>query len=110
MAVMTVVVVVVVVVVVRMVVVVPMGVPGPGRTGQGPDSLLAPPPAFAPLRHPAIGLYTVVDSAAWVDRVLAAGVRTVQLRMKDPAHPHLHAEIQQAVADDLADREPRGGN
>ena len=76
----------------------PDNLPRLGLPGQGPDSLLAPPPAFAPLRHPAIGLYTVVDSAAWVDRVLAAGVRTVQLRIKDPAHPHLHAEIQQAVA------------
>ncbi|HSI57096.1 MAG TPA: bifunctional hydroxymethylpyrimidine kinase/phosphomethylpyrimidine kinase, partial [Ideonella sp.] len=38
-------------------------------------------PAFAALTARALGLYAVVDSAAWVERVLAAGVRTVQLRI-----------------------------
>jgi hydroxymethylpyrimidine kinase / phosphomethylpyrimidine kinase / thiamine-phosphate diphosphorylase len=46
----------------------------------------APQKAFAPLAHPHIGLYAVVDSADWVERLLAAGVRTLQLRIKqDPA-------------------------
>jgi hydroxymethylpyrimidine kinase/phosphomethylpyrimidine kinase/thiamine-phosphate diphosphorylase len=38
---------------------------------------------FAALSTPDMGLYAVVDSAAWVARVVAAGVRTVQLRIKD---------------------------
>ncbi|MDO8385680.1 MAG: thiamine phosphate synthase [Polaromonas sp.] len=38
---------------------------------------------FAALSTPDLGLYAVVDSAAWVARVVAAGVRTVQLRIKD---------------------------
>lgn len=54
--------------------------------------------AFAPLQHPALGVYAVVDSAAWVGRVLAAGIRTVQLRIKDPLAPTLAAEVEQAIA------------
>ena len=38
---------------------------------------------FAPLSDADLGLYAVVDSAAWVARVVAAGVPTVQLRIKD---------------------------
>ncbi len=53
---------------------------------------------FAPLADPDLGLYAVVDSAAWVERVLLAGVRTVQLRIKDPRHPRLREEIRQSVA------------
>jgi len=53
---------------------------------------------FAALQNPELGLYAVVDSAAWVQRVLAAGVRTVQLRVKDPQHPALRAEIRTAIA------------
>lgn len=56
------------------------------------------PPPFAPLSNPALGIYAVVDSAAWVRRVLAAGIRTVQLRIKDPAAPTLAAQIQEAIA------------
>jgi hydroxymethylpyrimidine kinase/phosphomethylpyrimidine kinase/thiamine-phosphate diphosphorylase len=53
---------------------------------------------FAPLIQPAMGVYAVVDSALWVRRVLAAGIRTVQLRIKDPHTPTLAAQIQEAVA------------
>ena len=38
---------------------------------------------FAALSDAGLGLYAVVDSAAWVARVVAGGVRTVQLRIKD---------------------------
>ncbi len=62
------------------------------------SSSSAPPIRFAPLVQPQMGLYAVVDSAAWVQRVLDSGVRTVQLRIKDPAHPKLREEIKQAVA------------
>jgi len=61
----------------------------PGQTGAT---------RFAPLSHAGLGLYAVVDSAAWVRRVLDAGVRTVQLRIKDPNHPALRREIAGSVA------------
>ena len=55
-------------------------------------------PAFAPLADPTLGLYPVVDSAAWVQGVLDGGVRTVQLRLKDPATPELREQIRSSVA------------
>jgi hydroxymethylpyrimidine kinase / phosphomethylpyrimidine kinase / thiamine-phosphate diphosphorylase len=61
----------------------------PGRQ----DSL-----TFAPLSDAALGLYAIVDSAAWVRRVLDAGVRTVQLRIKDPQYPRLREEIRESIA------------
>jgi thiamine-phosphate diphosphorylase len=45
-----------------------------------------------------LALYAIVDSAEWVERVLKAGVRTVQLRMKNPQHPALRAEIKRSIA------------
>ncbi len=39
--------------------------------------------SFAALSDADLGLYAVVDSADWVARVVTAGVRTVQLRIKD---------------------------
>ncbi|MDU3078027.1 MAG: thiamine phosphate synthase, partial [Mixta calida] len=30
-----------------------------------------------------LGLYAVVDSVEWIERLLTAGVRTLQLRIKD---------------------------
>jgi hydroxymethylpyrimidine kinase / phosphomethylpyrimidine kinase / thiamine-phosphate diphosphorylase len=54
--------------------------------------------AFPDLSNPALGVYAVVDSAAWVHRVLAAGIRTVQLRIKDPTDPTLSAQIAESVA------------
>lgn len=60
-----------------------------------PDETHAP---FAPLLDADLGLYAIVDSAAWVERVLAAGVKTVQLRIKDPAHPQLREEVRRSIA------------
>ena len=57
----------------------------------------AQPQAFAALADPHMGLYAVVDSAAWVERVLAAGVRTVQLRIKEGAHDELSREVLRSV-------------
>jgi hydroxymethylpyrimidine kinase / phosphomethylpyrimidine kinase / thiamine-phosphate diphosphorylase len=54
--------------------------------------------AFPALANPALGVYAVVDSAQWVRRVLGAGIRTVQLRIKDPQEPTLSAQIADAVA------------
>lgn len=53
---------------------------------------------FATLVNPELDLYAVVDSAAWVQRVLAGGVRTVQLRIKDPNCLTFREEVRQSVA------------
>jgi hydroxymethylpyrimidine kinase / phosphomethylpyrimidine kinase / thiamine-phosphate diphosphorylase len=53
---------------------------------------------FARLRDPDLGLYAVVDSADWVQRAVDAGIRTVQLRIKDPGHPSLRNEVRISVA------------
>lgn len=52
---------------------------------------------FATLSDPWLGLYPVVDSAEWVERVLAAGVRTVQLRIKQAPHEVLSREVLRSV-------------
>jgi hydroxymethylpyrimidine kinase/phosphomethylpyrimidine kinase/thiamine-phosphate diphosphorylase len=52
---------------------------------------------FAAMDGP-IGLYPVVDDAAWVERVAAAGVTTVQLRIKEGAAAALDAQVGAAVA------------
>ena len=52
---------------------------------------------FAALSDRRLGLYAVVDSADWVERVLAAGVRTVQLRIKEGAREHLSREVRRSV-------------
>jgi thiamine-phosphate diphosphorylase len=52
---------------------------------------------FAPLAQRPMGLYAIVDSADWVERVLAAGVRTVQLRVKHEASQLLAGEVRRSV-------------
>ena len=52
---------------------------------------------FAPLSDANLGLYAVVDSADWVQRVLAAGVRTVQLRIKASKLVDIRREVQLAI-------------
>ena len=54
--------------------------------------------AFQPLAHTDLDLYVIVDSSSWVERVLAAGVRTVQLRIKDSAQSNLRSEIKTSIA------------
>jgi hydroxymethylpyrimidine kinase/phosphomethylpyrimidine kinase/thiamine-phosphate diphosphorylase len=61
----------------------------PGILGEGDG--------FPPLSDPALGVYAVVDSADWVGRVLAAGIRMVQLRIKDHQASTLVAEVQAAI-------------
>jgi hydroxymethylpyrimidine kinase / phosphomethylpyrimidine kinase / thiamine-phosphate diphosphorylase len=63
-------------------------------------ALSAPPEttAFPALSDADLGVYAVVDSAAWVRRVLAAGIRTVQLRIKDAQAPTLEAQLREAIA------------
>ncbi|QUJ67445.1 thiamine phosphate synthase [Photobacterium sp. GJ3] len=42
-------------------------------------------------------LYPVVDDVRWIAQLLPLGVKTVQLRIKDPAHPELEAQIIEAI-------------
>jgi len=58
----------------------------------------APPaPAFADCGGD-LGLYPVVDSADWIERLLALGISTIQLRVKDKPPAVIAAEIERAVA------------
>lgn len=46
-----------------------------------------------------LGFYPVVDSFAWVEKLLAMGVRTLQLRIKSNAHPQqLRLDLANAIA------------
>jgi len=55
-------------------------------------------PNFAPIIHP-IGFYPVVPTAAWVERLLGWGVRTIQLRTKAADHTaaDISAEVMAAI-------------
>jgi len=44
-----------------------------------------------------LGLYPVVDSVEWIERLLPLGVKTIQLRIKDAAPEILDAAIAKAV-------------
>lgn len=66
------------------------------------DGAEPPPSPFPALQAPAMGLYAIVNSADWIERLLAAGVRTLQLRVKQDgpgALPprRLSAEVQRSV-------------
>jgi len=54
-------------------------------------------PPFAPLSTPLLGLYAIVDSAAWVERLAAAGARTLQLRIKEGTPQQLSNEVRRSV-------------
>src|SRR3984957_17519206 len=41
-------------------------------------------------------VYPVVDSAAWVQRLVSVGVRLIQLRVKERPEAQIRAEIPQA--------------
>lgn len=45
-----------------------------------------------------LGLYPVVDSVTWIERLLDAGVRTIQLRIKDKQDHEVEADVQAAIA------------
>lgn len=52
---------------------------------------------FAPLQRRDMGLYAIVPTADWVTRVLEAGIRTVQLRIKQADAPALAREVRASV-------------
>ncbi len=54
-------------------------------------------PDFPPVPF-RLGLYPVVDSVAWIERLLAVGVKTIQLRIKDKQDDEVEADIIAAVA------------
>nr|WP_200897797.1 MULTISPECIES: thiamine phosphate synthase [Xenorhabdus] len=45
-----------------------------------------------------LGLYPVVDSLTWIERLLAVGVKTLQLRIKDQPEEQAEKDIQFAIA------------
>lgn len=51
---------------------------------------------FAPVPHH-LGLYPVVDSLSWLVRMLDAGIKTVQLRIKSQPEAKVEADIEAAV-------------
>ncbi|SMY38108.1 thiamine phosphate synthase [Photobacterium andalusiense] len=63
------------------------------------DNALTP---FASLDRTKLGLYPVVDSVNWVERVLQLGVTTTQLRIKNLHQSRLEQQIQQAVVAGIA--------
>jgi len=89
-----------------------------GAAGQGAGSVRPQPgfarrgellPTFQPVGAPqasrpfepmdgTMGLYAIVDDAAWMERLAAAGVRTVQLRIKQASADVLDRQVRQAVA------------
>ncbi|KNC88648.1 thiamine phosphate synthase [Trabulsiella odontotermitis] len=44
-----------------------------------------------------LGLYPVVDSVEWIERLLEAGVRTLQLRIKDLPDDDVEADVIRAI-------------
>ncbi|HDI4959944.1 TPA: thiamine phosphate synthase [Salmonella enterica] len=53
-------------------------------------------PDFPPVPF-RLGLYPVVDSVTWVERLLATGVRTIQLRIKDKRDDDVEADVVAAI-------------
>ncbi len=51
-----------------------------------------------PATAPRLGLYPVVDNVEWIERLLDAGVRTLQLRIKDQPDDAVEPAIVQAIA------------
>lgn len=54
-------------------------------------------PDFPPVLF-RLGLYPVVDSVMWIERLLEAGVRTLQLRIKDKQDHEVEADVVAAIA------------
>ncbi|MFJ5485976.1 thiamine phosphate synthase [Pectobacterium actinidiae] len=52
---------------------------------------------FAPTSQ-RLGLYPVVDSVEWIERLLSIGVKTIQLRIKDRSDEQAETDVIQAIA------------
>ncbi|WP_444997037.1 thiamine phosphate synthase [Aliikangiella sp. IMCC44359] len=55
-------------------------------------------PQFPECNSTALGLYPIVDSSEWLQKLLPAGVSTIQLRIKDLTGALLEQEVASAVA------------
>ncbi|ROS01616.1 thiamine-phosphate diphosphorylase [Sinobacterium caligoides] len=79
----------------------PIGHQGfPSKLGQLPRLFKSYPDTLAsslPKEVAKLGLYPVVDSVAWIARLLPLGVKTIQLRVKDLQGEALSAEVAAAV-------------
>ncbi|MGF1727469.1 thiamine phosphate synthase [Photobacterium nomapromontoriensis] len=53
---------------------------------------------FMAVERSKLALYPVVDTAAWVEQLLALGVNTTQLRIKDPSEPSLPSQVADIIA------------
>jgi hydroxymethylpyrimidine kinase / phosphomethylpyrimidine kinase / thiamine-phosphate diphosphorylase len=60
------------------------------------DTLHPPLQAFTPLKAP-LGLYVIVPSVSELQRALAAGVKTLQLRLKSTDQQLLRQQIKEAI-------------
>lgn len=54
-------------------------------------------PDFPPVPF-RLGLYPVVDSVTWIERLLQAGVKTLQLRIKDKRDEDVEPDVANAIA------------
>ncbi len=59
--------------------------------------LLNLPSSPFPKTEQKLGLYPVVDSVEWIERLLYAGVSTIQLRIKDKSDDQVRDDIQKAI-------------
>ncbi|HEY7866031.1 MAG TPA: thiamine phosphate synthase [Psychromonas sp.] len=55
-------------------------------------------PGFEPCDTIKLGLYPVLDSVEWLERVLKLGVKTLQLRIKDKQPEQVEQQIIEAIA------------
>lgn len=49
------------------------------------------------LKKSSLGLYPVVDSADWIEKLLRLGIKTTQLRIKDPHREDLEQQVIRAI-------------
>ena len=55
-------------------------------------------PGFEPCDTHQLGLYPVVDTVEWIERLLKMGVKTLQLRIKDKQDDQVEQQIIDAIA------------
>lgn len=60
-------------------------------------SLNTPDSPFAPLAKDGLGIYPIVSSSDWVEKLLELGVKTIQLRLKGLSPTELEREIVRSI-------------
>ena len=61
------------------------------------SEIIPPKAPFAPTEFK-LGLYVIVDSYEWVERLIHAGVKTLQIRIKDRSSEQAEEEIARCIA------------